>query len=195
LFASLKPRRKLSLDLCYADRNSVKITFTIEDIKSVYEDDAFDEDLESESAEGQPAEGEAAEEDDAEPYSQPFTAKLNITVTKDGKPGAMVIEALAQNSEIEVSDLYYFRDAKLADPKTLEEARSRDAVYPGPAFANLDEELQSLVEQYVAEKGVNEAMATFVADYIDWKEQNEYVKWLEGELLTCRVISILTFFL
>jgi complement component 1 Q subcomponent-binding protein len=163
----------------------VKITFTIEDLKQVYEeDDPYDEDMEAEaSADGQSAREDGANPEDAEDssYNQAFTAKLNINVTKDGKPGALVIEALAQSNQIDVSDMYFFRDAKVADPKSLEEARNREAVYPGPAFGNLDEELQSLVEQYVADRGINEAMATFVADYIDWKEQNEYVKWLGGE--------------
>jgi complement component 1 Q subcomponent-binding protein, mitochondrial len=168
----------------------VKITFTIEDIKNSFdEESAFNEDLDPEDAppptesstDHQAGSEENVEEDSA--FNQPFAARLNINITKDNKPGALVVEALAQNNEIEVSDLFFFPDAKLVDPDNFDGQRRRERVYPGPTFQNLDEDLQRLVEDLIADRGVNEAMATFVADYIDWKEQNEYVKWLGSKFI------------
>ena len=37
-----------------------------------------------------------------------------------------------------------------------------------------------LLERYLDERGVNTALAIFVPDYIDMKEQKEYVRWLEN---------------
>jgi complement component 1 Q subcomponent-binding protein len=45
----------------------------------------------------------------------------------------------------------------------------------------LDEELQDLLYSYVQEWGVNEELALFVVDYIELKEQKDYMKWLGGK--------------
>lgn len=54
------------------------------------------------------------------------------------------------------------------------------ALYTGPPFNNLDEDLQILLEKYLEERGVNTRLALFIPDYIDHKEQKEYVKWLNS---------------
>ena len=53
-----------------------------------------------------------------------------------------------------------------------------ETAYTGPPFQQLDEEVQSLMESYLDVRGVNTALALFVPEYIDVKEQREYLGWL-----------------
>lgn len=111
-----------------------------------------------------------------------FPAQLNITVTKPGK-GAVQITATADDGLIEVEDVFYFKKADLAEPNTAEKMHARQHVYAGPPFGNLDSDLQAMLERYLDERGINPQLATFVPDYIDYKEQREYVQWLESKLI------------
>jgi len=45
----------------------------------------------------------------------------------------------------------------------------------------LDEDLQLLLERYLDERGINTALALFVPDYVDFKEQREYLSWLSSK--------------
>lgn len=50
----------------------------------------------------------------------------------------------------------------------------------GPEFTELDVELQEGLNDYVAiDCGVDTDVAAFIAMYADYKEQNEYVKWMK----------------
>ena len=69
----------------------------------------------------------------------------------------------------------------MVTPKSFDVEKKRLDQYAGPNFSNLDEGLQEQIETYAANRGINEELATFVVDYIDWKEQREYVQWLESE--------------
>ena len=51
-------------------------------------------------------------------------------------------------------------------------------LYTGPPFGQLDEEVQGMLEQYLDARGINTALALFIPDYIDVKEQKEYLSWL-----------------
>ena len=53
-----------------------------------------------------------------------------------------------------------------------------ETLYTGPPFDQLDEEVQTLLEQYLDVRGLNAGLASFVPDYIDVKEQREYLGWL-----------------
>lgn len=121
---------------------------------------------------------EGAEEDLAEPDADTAVpCRLNIVVEKPGK-GALNIEATAQDGNILVENLYYYADAALAHGKNADAAHAAQAVYPGPPFGSLDEDLQILMERYLEERGITQALAVFVPDYMDVKEQREYLTWL-----------------
>ncbi|KAI9877457.1 MAG: hypothetical protein M1830_003841 [Pleopsidium flavum] len=124
------------------------------------------------------ADDEAPESGEGE-QEQSFPARVNVTIEKAGK-GAVQIETVAQDGMIAIDNVYYFPDAELADAKTAEKDWSRRGMYTGPPFGNLDEDLQVLLERYLDERGVNTALALFVPDYIDFKEQREYLNWLSN---------------
>lgn len=110
---------------------------------------------------------------------QGFPAHASIRIERPGK-GALAIEATAQDGDFIIEDLYYFPDAELADPQTAEKDWARRTLYTGPPFNNLDEDLQILLEKYLEERGINTRLALFIPDYIDHKEQKEYIRWLNN---------------
>jgi complement component 1 Q subcomponent-binding protein len=106
--------------------------------------------------------------------------RLTVIVEKPNQPGALNIEATAQDGSIIVDNVYYFADKALAYGDSGEAAHRAQGVYAGPPFGSLDEDLQILMERYLEERGVTQALAVFVPDYMDVKEQKEYLAWLEG---------------
>jgi complement component 1 Q subcomponent-binding protein len=128
-----------------------------------------------------PADEQRQDEDEQREPSG-FPAQLNVTITKPGK-GTVQINATADDGMIEVEDVFYFQKTELADPDTAEKMHARQHVYAGPPFGNLDSDLQAMLERYLDERGVNSQLATFVPDYIDYKEQREYVQWLESKFI------------
>ncbi|TKA70361.1 hypothetical protein B0A49_04402 [Cryomyces minteri] len=117
---------------------------------------------------------------DEDPNQEPsFPARVNIVVEKKNK-GALAIEAVAQDGEMVIDNVYYLQNAALADAKTAEKDWERRGLYTGPPFGNLDEDLQVLMERYLDERDINAHMALFIPDYIDFKEQREYLRWLSN---------------
>ena len=118
-------------------------------------------------------EGEDVEQDPS------FPARVNVIIEKAGK-GALAVETTAQDGSIIIENVYHYLDASHAHAKTAEKIAERQDLYVGPPFGNLDEDLQVLLEQYLDERGINTALAIFVPDYIDMKEQKEYLRWLSN---------------
>ena len=112
-----------------------------------------------------------------------FPARVNVMIEKAGK-GTLQIETTAQDGNIVIDSVYYFKDTELADAKTAELDWKRRNLYEGPPFGNLDEDLQVLLERYLDERGVNTALAMWVPEYIDFKEQREYLDWLSSKSMT-----------
>ncbi|KAK8088471.1 hypothetical protein PG997_003432 [Apiospora hydei] len=143
-------------------RRTITVSFSISDLANYEPDDIYNEDsaLTDEDAEGgqRSAEAEAEGEEglEGEEDEPAVPCRLNVVIEKDGK-GALNIEAVAQNGQIMVENFYYFKDAKLAHSETAE----------------------ILMERYLEERGVTQALAVFVPDYMDTKEQREYQAWLK----------------
>jgi complement component 1 Q subcomponent-binding protein len=181
----------------------ITVSFSIADLAFdqdlAEEDEAFDdEELDTDSLQnpnqqrGVSAQGgsrsapaeEAIEEDEEEGDMDGEVVppvRLSIVVEKPGKgSGALSIEATAQDGEISVDNVHYYPEAKQAFASSAEASHGRAQVYPGPPFGTLEEDLQVLVEQYLEERGVTPALAVFAPEYVNWKEQQEYVAWLKN---------------
>ena len=122
-------------------------------------------------------ESASGEDPNAEPS---FPARVNVVIEKPGK-GSLLVETTAQDGEIVIDNVYYYKDGALADAKTAEADWKKRSLYEGPPFANLDEDLQLLLERYLDERGINTALALWVPEYIDFKEQREYLDWLSSK--------------
>ncbi|RQM08329.1 hypothetical protein DH86_00003831 [Scytalidium sp. 3C] len=170
---------------------TIKVTFSIADLNNIdpeadYADRAMeDEDYDStninqgSSKNFKQAPEDSVETEGEEEVPESFPARLNIVIEKAGK-GALSVESVAQDGMIVVDNVYYYTDAAHAYAKTAEKVREREDLYVGPPFGNLDEDLQVLLEKYLDERGINTALALFVPDYIDMKEQKEYLRWLSN---------------
>jgi complement component 1 Q subcomponent-binding protein len=149
------------------------------DPENDYEDSALGDEEDVSGTRKASEEGLEGEEGEELEQDQGFPARLNIIIEKAGK-GALNIEAVAQNGMIGIHNLHHYPDVALAQAKTAEKAHEAQNLYVGPPFENLDEDLQVLLERYLDERGVNTALAVFVPEYIELKEQNEYLRWLSS---------------
>lgn len=137
--------------------------------------------VQSEDRVGAADEAELLDEESDDGSQDPsFPARVYVTVQKPGK-GAIQLETIVQDGEIVIEHVNYFSKAELADPKTMDQDWSKRHVYTGPPFGNLDEELQVLLERYLEERGINTALALWIPEYIDFKEQREYLNWLSSK--------------
>ncbi|KAL6870516.1 mitochondrial glycoprotein [Trichoderma novae-zelandiae] len=164
----------------------ITISFSIADITNFdpyAEDNLFDEDdlpEESLQSDKQQNPDDSLESDDVdEDGGAPIN--LSILIEKPGKTaGALNIDATARDGDIVVDNMFFYEDATVARIDSPEAAQKRADVYPGPPFGSLDEDLQVLMERFLEERGINETLAAFVPDYVDVKEQQEYLRWLKN---------------
>jgi len=168
----------------------IQITFSIADLNSLdpesdYQDRALGDEEENIN-QGEQNQFKVAPEDSVEDGAegeessdQSFPARLSIIIEKPNK-GALAVESVVQDGMVVIDNVYHYSDAAHAYAKTPEKVHERQDLYVGPPFGNLDEDLQVLLERYLDERGINTALAIFVPDYIDMKEQREYLRWLEN---------------
>lgn len=137
-----------------------------------------------------PGEGEESFEDESFDESS-YPLGLNITISKPGA-GATYIRARVEDGTFEIENVNYFASADLIEPKTPDQVREAQAIYEGPSFMNLDPELQQMLYSYLEERDINASLAQFLPEYVTFKEQREYVQWLEskfGRTLLCHLVA------
>ena len=106
----------------------------------------------------------------------PYPANVNVLIQRPGK-GSLKVNLIADNGHWTVNGLTHLPESS-TDP--LELLRDTpENMYPGPPFQQLDEEVQNLTEAYLEARGINTNLAVFVPDFIDVREQKEYLAWLE----------------
>ncbi|OAL71722.1 mitochondrial glycoprotein [Trichophyton violaceum] len=164
----------------FGDEN-IRVSFTIADLQNInpeedFADSALQEELEMDQSRSN-KDASPEENIDEQPLEPGYLARVDVTIEKPGK-GAMHVDAVARDGLIQIENVSYFSKAELATAETPDKEWERQSLYAGPPFGNLDEELQTLIERYLDERGIDTALASFVPDYIDFKEQREYVRWL-----------------
>jgi complement component 1 Q subcomponent-binding protein len=110
---------------------------------------------------------------------------VSILIEKEGKSGALEITASAQDSTFFIDNVSYLKDAQLAKDDTAQGDWARRGAYGGPVFADMDENLIEVFHQFIQERGFTEELAEFIPSYTVYKEQQEYVKWLENMANFC----------
>ncbi|KAL4779411.1 mitochondrial glycoprotein [Aspergillus varians] len=176
------------------NNEEIRLTFTVADLQNLSEHDDLDglsDDLDFQGHQpinqngasgnfAQHPEDSVApadrEDQDLEPS---FPARVNVTIEKPGN-GAILIQTLAQDGLFQIEEVSYFSKPELANAVTAEKDWTRQSLYAGPPFENLDEDLQTYLERYLEERGINAELANMIPDYIQVKEQKEYVRWLEN---------------
>lgn len=123
-------------------------------------EDAWDED-DSPAPEGE----EGAEEEEEEPPSFFF----EVRVAKADR--VLAFECVTDGVEVDILRVDLKRKGAAADD---------DDAYTGPEYSTLDETLQDAFADYLRERGIDGAMAEYVLELANDKEQREYTNWLKS---------------
>ncbi|KZT69088.1 mitochondrial glyco protein [Daedalea quercina L-15889] len=147
---------------------NVRLMFSIADIQN---------EQETEFEEGQ--EGEASEEASEDQPIHSYPIRCSLSLTKTGTNGAINVDALCQDGAFLIDNISFYNDAAVGTELTAESDWKRRGLYIGPQFDTLDVAVQEEFEQWLKERGINDDLATFIPEYAEWKEQKEYVSWLQ----------------
>ncbi|EME78120.1 uncharacterized protein MYCFIDRAFT_87298 [Pseudocercospora fijiensis CIRAD86] len=114
---------------------------------------------------------------DEEDQPQPFPVTVSVLVQRQNK-GALKFILVAQDGDFEIIQMQQLpKDLKIQNINEIIR-NTPEHLYLGPPFQQLDEEVQGIVESYLNARGVTEYLAQVIPDYIDVKEQKEYLGWL-----------------
>lgn len=129
------------------------------------EDNAFSEDMFDESEE----QGEEAA----------TAVRFAVTVSKGGQ--TVVVQCRAAEGELDIESVAVREgDAESALVALAGGEQLNSALYQGPEFSELAEELQEAFHTYIEKEcGVDEDVTAFIAMYSDYREQEEYVSWMK----------------
>ena len=128
-----------------------------------------------------PADREGEAEEEAPQTGMSYPLNLYITIKKPGDQ-ALAVRAVARDGTIATEHINYYPKSSLLDPDSPQETSEAGAMYSGPPYENLDTDLQMMFESYLEERGVNAELANILPHFVEWKEQREYVDWLQSKL-------------
>lgn len=110
----------------------------------------------------------AGEEEDDEMVNN-FGIDFEATITK-GK-GKLVIHCTATDEDVVYRNLRYLPAEKANDDMDF---------YGGPTLEDLDENLQTAIDEFLEKRGIDKDLSYFVMAYAREKEQKEYIRWLRN---------------
>ncbi|KAJ5885251.1 hypothetical protein N7495_009761 [Penicillium taxi] len=158
------------------ENETLRVTFTVADINNLSEDAMDDLTDDALGDEGELS-GQSAETEEG--LAPSFPARLNVTIEK-ANSGALLIQAVTQDGDLQIEEISHYKDAEIAKAHTAEKDWSRQSLYAGPPAENLDPELLAFWGRYLEERGINVEFQSMVIDFIAYKEQKEYIRWLES---------------
>lgn len=155
-----------------ADGETVHVIFDVAQIANLPYDSALAETNAQSTEEG-------ATEEEYDSLEESF-ANVSVVVVKDTENTAVTFELLMnmQDSSFFVDSVTPYDDAQLALSDAADAQVTKDLSYHGPPFSNLDESLQDSLESYLENRGINEDLSSFISNYSEFKENNEYINWL-----------------
>ncbi|CAG8548728.1 2258_t:CDS:2 [Paraglomus brasilianum] len=107
-----------------------------------------------------------------------FPYRCSITVEKDNK-GALAFDTVIDDGALLIEHVAFFADGSLVDGTSSEAEWKRRSIYNGPTYDTLDDDIQRLFDAYLQERGITASVALFIPSYAEYKEQQEYIKWIE----------------
>lgn len=107
-----------------------------------------------------------------------FLVSLDVVIEKPNSKDAVVFSLLFQESQMIIDSL------TVADAEsTIKLFKANEQLpldlYNGPKFADLDESIQTELENFLGEKGIDAEFFEFVADFAENQEELEYRNWLK----------------
>ena len=117
------------------------------------------------------------EEEEEEPEEEESASvRCTVSITKGGK--TMFLVCIAQDAMIRIQSAAMA--GAVTDLDALHASGADPSLYQGPEFSELAEDLQDAFHGYIEEYlGINNDVASYVAMQFDYKEQCQYVKFLE----------------
>ncbi|KAJ6615123.1 mitochondrial glycoprotein [Mycena sp. CBHHK59/15] len=146
----------------FGDEN-IRLMFSIADLQS-------QEEYEEEEGEEEPEEEELPGND----------MRVSMSITKATAPGALNVDMYCSDGAFTPGNVAFYGSAKLGQELSIESDFSRRTLYAGPQFETLDVALQEGFERFLEERTITKELAQFIPEYAQYKEQKEYVKWLEN---------------
>ncbi|KAJ7193518.1 mitochondrial glycoprotein [Mycena pura] len=146
----------------FGDEN-IRVMFSIADLHD------FDAEFDDE----EPTEAGAAKE-------APLELRVSLSITKTTVPGALNVDLYCTDGAFQPATVSFYKDSKIGTELSIESDFARRTLFTGPPFETLDVGLQENMEAFLRERGIDETLARFVPEYATYKEQTEYVQWLEA---------------
>ncbi|KAM6503220.1 Mitochondrial glycoprotein [Amanita muscaria] len=109
-----------------------------------------------------------------------YPVRVALSLTKAEGAGALNVDMVAQDGHFMIDNISYYPDGRLGTELTAEADWKRRGLYIGPQFDTLDATVQEEFEKYLQERGINESLALFIPEYAEYKEQQEYIRWLSN---------------
>ncbi|KCV68605.1 hypothetical protein H696_04898 [Fonticula alba] len=106
----------------------------------------------------------------------PFVA--NIIRRGGENPGVLAFELIADDGDIYIDGIYFGKDIDVMLSRELNDEYKRSLIYSGPNFNTLPEDLQRTWFEFLGERKIDAAMSDFIPQYIDYKENKDYIGWL-----------------
>ncbi|KAI8819543.1 mitochondrial glycoprotein [Fimicolochytrium jonesii] len=122
---------------------------------------------------------EEGAEEDAD-RSLPVTVSIIIEKPSNPSAGALDITASITDGAFFIEEASFLPSTQLAHDETAQGDWLRRSNYAGPIFGDLDEGVQDQFHAYLEERGIKDQLATFIPEYVQYKEQREYQAWLEN---------------
>jgi Mitochondrial glycoprotein len=121
--------------------------------------------------------GDNDAQDDEQREEEPASVRCTVSVTKAGKTMFMV--CIAEDAMIRIQSTAMAGADQ--DIDVLHSSGVNSNLYQGPEFAELAEDLQDAFHAYIEDSlGINADVAAYVIMQFDYKEQCQYVNFLQG---------------
>ncbi|KAJ1668248.1 Mitochondrial acidic protein mam33 [Coemansia sp. RSA 1813] len=154
---------------------SITVSFNVSEILNV-DDPIADIAVYRENEQGEPVKDA---EKNADETPEDFPIFFTATFAKPGAP-VLHMELECEEGEIGIDRMKFISDEETAIANTLEKDWQRKQVYCGPIFGQLSDDLKENVDEFLAERNIDTALTLFMLDYIEYKEQGEYLQWLKN---------------
>ncbi|PVU97342.1 hypothetical protein BB559_002077 [Furculomyces boomerangus] len=154
----------------------IHVRFSINDIVNMNDD--FNQVEVFEEGDGNQQPTKIADNHREEEKASDFHVNLILTITKPNSP-TLHFDLVAEEGEIGVNQMMFFNNPKIALEQTSEADYTRRGSYIGPVFGQLSDDLKDGIDLFLEDRGIDTGLVMFMQDYIEFKEQGEYLHWLE----------------
>ncbi|KAJ2127768.1 Mitochondrial acidic protein mam33 [Coemansia sp. RSA 921] len=118
-------------------------------------------------------EAEINADDTPEDFAIGFTATISKNTTH-----MLFLELESNEGEVGVNHMRFLSNKDVSDISGMNLEWVRQKAYCGPLFGQLSDDLKENIDAFLAERNIDTGLTLFMQDYIEHKEQSEYLNWL-----------------